>query len=483
MHGEFLRFLRRDGADARVLQTGRREQQFGGSAHGSSNNLSGLGGVSPRGSSVTVEEERELVPEDYSQTTKLLFLPEGNSGGPFPTPPHRLPFAFGFKDYTPHVFRALRALNNVDEADYMTSLAGDFNYIEFLANSKSGQFFFYSHDGRFMIKTQTREEAKLLREMLPSYVKHLVEHPDSLLARFYGLHRVEMPTLKRRTFFVVMQSVFYCPVEPPLALHVKFDLKGSTVGRRTDDADCADGAVQKDLNFAEQRRRIVLGRDKVLLFAETLRADTNYLKELRIMDYSLLLGVHDPSEERRLSQLSQQRQQRRRSSGGVVLARVSLALPSLCSRVRAASDALCMLTAAPRHGRTRFGALRRARRRRARRVGGAAAAAEPVGGAVDLQRALRRHPVGQRGDAGGVLHGHHRHPAGVQHQQAPRELLQGLFARPSTAVGRRPGALRRTDGAVSAEALRLRRRHRCFEVLGAWRPRCECGGQWQPTQQ
>lgn len=308
-----------------MLQTGRREQQFGGSAHGSSSNLSGLGGVSPRGSSVTVEEERELVAEDYSQTTKLLFLPEGNRGGPFPTPPHRLPFAFGFKDYTPHVFRALRALNNVDEADYMTSLAGDFNYIEFLANSKSGQFFFYSHDGRFMIKTQTREEAKLLREMLPSYVKHLVEHPDSLLARFYGLHRVEMPTLKRRTFFVVMQSVFYCPVEPPLALHVKFDLKGSTVGRRTDDADCADGAVQKDLNFAEQRRRLVLGRDKVLLFAETLRADTNYLKELRIMDYSLLLGVHDPSEERRLSQLSQQRQQRRRSSGGVVLARVSAA--------------------------------------------------------------------------------------------------------------------------------------------------------------
>lgn len=320
-----------------MLQTGRREQQFGGSAHGSSNNLSGLGGAggaSPRGSAVTVEEERELVAEDYSQTTKLLFLPEGNRGGPFPTPPHRLPFAFGFKDYTPHVFRALRALNNVSEADYMTSLAGDFNYIEFLANSKSGQFFFYSHDGRFMIKTQTREEAKLLREMLPSYVKHLVEHPDSLLARFYGLHRVEMPTLKRRTFFVVMQSVFYCPVEPPLALHVKFDLKGSTVGRRTDDADCADGAVQKDLNFAEQRRRIVLGRDQVLLFAETLRADTNYLKELRIMDYSLLLGVHDPAEERRLSQLSQQRQQRRRSSGGVVLARVSDARCRLRRRLR-----------------------------------------------------------------------------------------------------------------------------------------------------
>jgi hypothetical protein len=268
-----------------------------------------------------VEEERELMPEDFSQTTKLLFLPEGNVSGPFPTPPHRLPFAFGFKDYMPNVFRALRALSNVDEADYMTSLAGDFNYIEFLANSKSGQFFFYSHDGRFMIKTQTREEAKLLREMLPSYVKHLVDHPDSLLARFYGLHRVEMPTLKRRTFFVVMQSVFYCDKEPPLTLHVKYDLKGSTVGRRTDDADCEDGAVQKDINFAEQNRKICLGKDRILLFAETLRADTSYLRELRIMDYSLLIGVYDPIEEAHLSS-KQQKQMRRRSSGGVILAKV-----------------------------------------------------------------------------------------------------------------------------------------------------------------
>jgi hypothetical protein len=51
------------------------------------------------------------------------------------------------------------------DADYMLSLCGDFNYIEFQANSKSGQFFFYSHDGRYMIKTQTKEEGKFLRKV------------------------------------------------------------------------------------------------------------------------------------------------------------------------------------------------------------------------------------------------------------------------------------------------------------------------------
>jgi 1-phosphatidylinositol-4-phosphate 5-kinase len=48
-----------------------------------------------------------------------------------------------------NVFKAVRTLSGLDEAEYMMSIAGDFNYIEFLANSKSGQFFFYSHDGRY----------------------------------------------------------------------------------------------------------------------------------------------------------------------------------------------------------------------------------------------------------------------------------------------------------------------------------------------
>ncbi len=88
-----------------------------------------------------------------------------------------------------NVFRAVRSLSGINEADYMMSLAGDFNYIEFIANSKSGQFFFYSHDGKYMIKTQTREESLLLRSIMPQYVDHLNKYPDSLLVRFYGMHR------------------------------------------------------------------------------------------------------------------------------------------------------------------------------------------------------------------------------------------------------------------------------------------------------
>lgn len=36
---------------------------------------------------------------------------------------------------------------------YMLSVAGNYNFLEFISNAKSGEFFFFSHDERFMIKT------------------------------------------------------------------------------------------------------------------------------------------------------------------------------------------------------------------------------------------------------------------------------------------------------------------------------------------
>lgn len=92
---------------------------------------------------------------------KLVFPP----GGSKRTPPHKLEHTFKFKDYSPKVFAALRKLDNVDAPSYMTSVCGDFNFIQFIANSRSGQFFFYSHDGKYMIKTQTNQENRFLRLM------------------------------------------------------------------------------------------------------------------------------------------------------------------------------------------------------------------------------------------------------------------------------------------------------------------------------
>lgn len=75
---------------------------------------------------------------------------------------------------------------------FLNYVPGDYNFIEFISNSKSGQFFFYSHDGKYMIKTQTKEENKFLKRILPHYYKYLTENPYSTLVRIFGERTLEV---------------------------------------------------------------------------------------------------------------------------------------------------------------------------------------------------------------------------------------------------------------------------------------------------
>ena len=60
------------------------------------------------------------------------------------------------------------------------------------ASGKSGSFFFFSHDNKFIIKTMKDDELKLFIKMLPEYFVHLKTYKYSLLARFYGVYKVQM---------------------------------------------------------------------------------------------------------------------------------------------------------------------------------------------------------------------------------------------------------------------------------------------------
>ena len=155
--------------------------------------------------------------DDLMAVRKLVFAPGGSSL----TPPHPLPRAFKFKDYAPNVFHSLRERFSIDQTAYLQSLGGACEYIEFSSNSKSGSFFFYSHDGKFMIKTQSKRESKFLRRILAHYYQHIMTNPLTYLTRFYGMHRIKMPHLSKTIYFVVMQSVFYGDV----AMTRMYDIK------------------------------------------------------------------------------------------------------------------------------------------------------------------------------------------------------------------------------------------------------------------
>ena len=55
---------------------------------------------------------------------------------------------------------------------------------------KSGSFFFYSHDRKFIIKTMTDEELKLFRKLQPALSEHYKKNPMSLLAKIVGVFTV-----------------------------------------------------------------------------------------------------------------------------------------------------------------------------------------------------------------------------------------------------------------------------------------------------
>lgn len=101
--------------------------------------------------------------DDFMAVEKYEFRPRGTDR----TPPHKLSHTFKFKDYSPLAFAYIRRMFGVNEYEFLSSVCGNANFIEFISNAKSGQFFFYSHDGRYMIKTMTNAESKFLRRILP----------------------------------------------------------------------------------------------------------------------------------------------------------------------------------------------------------------------------------------------------------------------------------------------------------------------------
>ena len=58
---------------------------------------------------------------------------------------------------------------------------------------KSGSFFFFSYDNRFLIKTLQGSEKKKILGILDDYIAHLNKSKDnsSLLARIYGIYSIK----------------------------------------------------------------------------------------------------------------------------------------------------------------------------------------------------------------------------------------------------------------------------------------------------
>jgi 1-phosphatidylinositol-4-phosphate 5-kinase len=82
---------------------------------------------------------------------------------------------------------------------------------------------------------------------------------------------------------------------PHRDIHTTFDLKGSTIGRdfKEDNLATNPRATLKDLNWLRRNQHLELGPSKKQVFIEQMQKDVKLLQRLHIMDYSMLVGIHD----------------------------------------------------------------------------------------------------------------------------------------------------------------------------------------------
>ena len=207
-----------------------------------------------------------------------------------------------FKDYAPNVFQSIRRQFGIGYESYTKSLGVDtfknaffdklYLMLSETSSGKSGSFFFHTCDSKYMIKTIKKDEFEVLRRILPRYHEHIMKNPNTLLARYFGLHQMKCyagSNMVYDIYIVVMNNIFDIE-NPELILH-KYDLKGSTYKRITPIDEVEQGAAKKDLNFIQDGVKINVSYGTRSKLIEQIKSDSDFLAKHNIIDYSMLVGV------------------------------------------------------------------------------------------------------------------------------------------------------------------------------------------------
>ena len=118
------------------------------------------------------------------------------------------------------------------------------------SSGKSGSFFFLTHDERFMIKTIKQCELDLMLKILDSFVAHYHKYPNSLISKIFGVFTVKRQGTSPITLCLMENTVM---LTNDKMLQYKFDLKGSTHGRRTKGV-VTSKTDRKDLDFLHLKK-------------------------------------------------------------------------------------------------------------------------------------------------------------------------------------------------------------------------------------
>ncbi|XP_003199456.2 phosphatidylinositol 5-phosphate 4-kinase type-2 gamma isoform X1 [Danio rerio] len=222
-----------------------------------------------------------LLPDDFKANIKMkvnnhLFNKEN------------LPGHFKFKEYCPLVFRNLRERFGVEHQDYQVSLTRS-PPVKDDKEEEAVLLLLKSYDRTLIVKQISSEEVEDMHNILSEYHQHIVTcHGSTLLPQFLGMYRVTVDN--EDTYLLVMRNMF----SHRLTIHRKYDLKGSLVSREASDKEkVKELPTFKDVDFRNNMQRVYISDEEKEKLLDKLNRDVEFLVRLKIMDYSLLLGIHD----------------------------------------------------------------------------------------------------------------------------------------------------------------------------------------------
>uniref|UniRef100_A0A8C3PXH0 Phosphatidylinositol-4-phosphate 5-kinase type 1 alpha n=1 Tax=Chrysolophus pictus TaxID=9089 RepID=A0A8C3PXH0_CHRPC len=230
-------------------------------------------GITHTVGSLSTKPERDVLMQDFYVVESIFFPSEGSNL----TPAHHYN-DFRFKTYAPVAFRYFRELFGIRPDDYLYSLCSE-PLIELSNSGASGSLFY----------TVQHKEAEFLQKLLPGYYMNLNQNPRTLLPKFYGLYCVQAGGKNIR--IVVMNNLLPRSVK----MHLKYDLKGSTYKRRASQKEREKVfPTYKDLDFMQDiPDGLFLDSDMYNALCKTLQRDCLVLQSFKIMDYSLLVAIHN----------------------------------------------------------------------------------------------------------------------------------------------------------------------------------------------
>lgn len=193
---------------------------------------------------------------------------------------------FKFFQYCPRVFRAIRLKFGISDEDFINSFRPESVILDFIkknfSEGKSQSFFCYTESGSFIMKTVTKKEKYSLLRALGRFQVHAFENPDTLIKFPLGLYRLVSSGYSFT--FIVLYNCMY----GQRTIEKRFDLKGSSKSRKS--GPNASLGKDTDLKNLLNGGRIQIPKSIFEKINVQLRKDAEMLRDLNIMDYSLLIG-------------------------------------------------------------------------------------------------------------------------------------------------------------------------------------------------